>query len=101
MMTTREHFEKKAKEAGYDDFLHWCDCYDYETQPEKIVEWTDELLEALTVPYQCCPVCNGIGKVLADGFISNVYDTCKACHGAMVIPMHTLDKKKPGSPPWL
>ena len=44
-MTTREHFEKKAKEAGYDDFLHWCDYYDYEKQPEIIVEWTDELLK--------------------------------------------------------
>lgn len=46
------------------------------------------VLEA--VPYQCCPVCNGIGKVLADGFTSAVYQTCKVCNGAMIIPMHIL-----------
>ena len=45
MMTTREHFEKKAKEAGYDDFLHYCDCRHEEQQDVEIVEWTDKLLK--------------------------------------------------------
>lgn len=39
------------------------------------------------IPYQCCPVCNGHGRVLADGFTSNVYQMCKVCNGAMIIPM--------------
>lgn len=43
-----------------------------------------------TVPYQCCPVCNGTGKTVADGFTSAVYQTCKVCNGAMIIPMHIL-----------
>lgn len=43
------------------------------------------------VPYQCCPVCNGTGKTLADGFTSSVYQTCKVCNGAMIIPMHIVD----------
>lgn len=43
------------------------------------------------VPYQCCPVCNGTGKTVADGFTSSVYQTCKVCNGAMIIPMHIVD----------
>ncbi len=43
------------------------------------------------VPYQCCPVCNGTGKTVADGFTSCVYQTCKVCNGAMIIPMHIVD----------
>lgn len=39
-----------------------------------------------TIPYQCCPVCNGHGQVLADVFTSSVYQTCKVCNGAMIIP---------------
>jgi len=48
-MTTREFYETKAKECGYDDFLHWIDCSDYTLQPQKIVEWTDELVKNLTM----------------------------------------------------
>ena len=43
------------------------------------------------VPYQCCPVCNGTGKTVADGFTSSVYQTCKVCNGARIIPMHIVD----------
>lgn len=43
------------------------------------------------VPYQCCPICNGTGKTVADGFTSSVYQTCKVCNGAMIIPMHIVD----------
>lgn len=46
------------------------------------------VLEA--VPYQCCPVCNGKGEVLADGFTNSVYQTCKVCAGAMIIPMYII-----------
>lgn len=40
------------------------------------------------VPYQCCPVCDGKGQVVADGFTSAVYQPCVVCKGAMIIPMH-------------
>ena len=43
------------------------------------------------VPYQCCPLCNGTGQILADGFTSSVYQTCKVCNGARIIPMHIVD----------
>ena len=53
-------------------------------QQEKAPEQTEY------IPYQCCPVCNGLGQVLADGFIRAVYQPCKVCHGAMIIPMHKV-----------
>lgn len=43
-----------------------------------------------TVPYQCCPVCNGTGQTIADGFTSSVFQTCKVCNGAMIIPQHIV-----------
>lgn len=43
-----------------------------------------------TVPYQVCPLCNGTGQTIADGFTSAVYKVCKVCNGAMIIPMHIL-----------
>jgi hypothetical protein len=43
------------------------------------------------VPYQCCPLCNGNGQTVADGFTSSVYQTCKVCNGTMIIPMHIVD----------
>lgn len=43
------------------------------------------------VPYQCCPLCNGNGQTVADGFTSSVYQTCKVCNGAKIIPMHIVD----------
>ena len=43
------------------------------------------------VPYQCCPLCNGNGQTVADGFTSNVYQTCKVCNGARIISMHIVD----------
>ena len=43
------------------------------------------------VPYQCCPLCNGTGQIVADGFTSSVYQTCKVCNGARIIPMHIVD----------
>jgi len=43
-------------------------------------------------PYQCCPLCNGAGMILADGFTSNAYQTCTVCSGAKIIPMHVKYK---------
>lgn len=59
---------------------------DKKTEPEKPSVY--KVLE--TIPYQRCPVCNGAGRTVADGFTSAVYQTCKACNGAMIIPMHIL-----------
>lgn len=52
---------------------------------------TDANTVLAAVAYQCCPVCNGTGKTVADGFTSIVYQTCKVCNGAMIIPMHIVD----------
>lgn len=49
-MTTKEYYDKKAVEMHYEDFMHWIDCYDYKLQPQKIIEWTDELVKKLTIP---------------------------------------------------
>ena len=57
----------------------------------KTAEAKPELYTVLsTVPYQCCPVCNGIGETVADGFTSAMYQTCKVCLGEMIIPIHIL-----------
>jgi len=52
---------------------------------------TDVNTVLAAVPYQCCPVCNGSGKTLSDGFTSSIYQICKVCNGAMIIPMHIVD----------
>lgn len=44
------------------------------------------------VPYQGCPICDGAGRVIADGFTSSVYQTCTVCSGHKIIPMHVLPK---------
>ena len=42
------------------------------------------------VPYQYCPVCEGTGQtVTVYEFMSPVYQICKVCNGAMIIPMHS------------
>lgn len=50
------------------------------------------------VPYQCCPLCNGAGTTVADGFTSSVYKICRVCNGAGIIPMHIVDWKVPTGP---
>ena len=40
------------------------------------------------IKYQSCPLCNGNGQTVADGFTNSVYQTCKVCNGARIIPMH-------------
>ena len=35
--------------------------------------------------WQRCPVCDGNGQILADGFISSVYQTCPTCSGQRII----------------
>ena len=35
--------------------------------------------------WQCCPVCDGNGQILADGFISSIYQQCPTCSGQRMI----------------
>ncbi len=42
------------------------------------------------VPFQTCPICNVVGKIVADGFLSGIFQTCDVCHGQKIIPMATL-----------
>ncbi len=46
------------------------------------------------IPYQCCPVCNGAGKVISDGFTSTVYQICRVCNDAKIIPMYAPEPPK-------
>lgn len=46
------------------------------------------------VPYQVCPLCNGSGNNLADGFTSAVYQPCKVCYGSRIIPMYIIERDK-------
>ena len=63
-----------------------------ENQPSCLcAAQTDANTVLAAVPYQCCPLCNGNGQTVADGFTSSVYQTCKVCNGAMIIPMHIVD----------
>lgn len=55
-------------------------------------EWEAE--RGKSVPYQCCPICNGLGKVLAPNCTSSIYVTCDVCKGAKIIPMYTPTKNK-------
>lgn len=41
------------------------------------------------VPYQKCPLCDGTGQSLTDGFTS-IYDTCSVCKGIKIIPMFKI-----------
>ena len=47
--------------------------------------------QLFVVPYQTCPLCNGYGEILQDGFTSSVYKTCSICNGGKIIPMHIVD----------
>lgn len=49
-----------------------------------------EMSDISSVPYQTCPLCNGTGKILSDGFTSGLYQTCKVCKGAFLIPQFSL-----------
>jgi hypothetical protein len=44
------------------------------------------------IPYQICPICNGQGRVVADGFTSSVYQVCDVCNGMKIIPMQPLQQ---------
>ena len=40
------------------------------------------------VPYQCCPICNGLGYVPSVGLSTTVTNICTVCNGMKIIPMH-------------
>ncbi len=43
-ISTGKFYELKAKEGGYDDLREWLEFYDWDQQPQKIIEWTNELI---------------------------------------------------------
>lgn len=53
---------------------------------DAVVSKNNSYTVLATVPYQCCPVCNGRGEVVADGFTSSVYQKCTVCDGQKIIP---------------
>lgn len=52
-----------------------------------------------TVPYQKCPVCEGMGQIFVnqlDPYNTNSsigYKPCHVCGGSGIIPMHTINEK--------
>lgn len=46
-----------------------------------------------TVPYQCCPICNGSGNVPAPSYTSGVTITCDTCSGQKIIPQHIVSEE--------
>lgn len=42
-----------------------------------------------TVPYQCCPVCGGTGRVIT-ALSFACYETCDTCNGKKIIPQAVL-----------
>lgn len=42
--------------------------------------------------WQSCPICNGYGKVIADGYTSSVYSDCPVCNGTRLIQRPIVDK---------
>ena len=64
---------------------------------KKVVEATQELHkeDCRFIPYQKCPLCDGSGRVVAEGIPSGCYDTCSydtcpVCQGIKIIPMHEI-----------
>ena len=47
-----------------------------------------------TVPFQECPICDGSGKILQDGFTSGSYQTCPTCDGKRIIPEYHPPAKR-------
>jgi len=45
------------------------------------------------VPYQACPICNGSGEIVADGFTSGIMQACSVCHGEKIIPMCVIKQE--------
>lgn len=87
---------KKELELKFADFY-----YDKCGQPnlldkEDLWNWIEDNCiqntDIKTVPYQYCPICNGIGQVLADGCTANIFQPCKVCKGAMIIPQYIISK---------
>lgn len=42
-----------------------------------------------SVVWQRCPICEGKGKIAADGFTSAVYQQCPCCDGKRIISILT------------
>jgi len=90
--------EYQGKRFISDDFKSFEEAFSLKNQTYNYIE-TVELVkkdpthDIKVIPFQSCPICSGTGQVLADGFISSVYQVCNKCNGAMVIPMHVLKQK--------
>ena len=63
-----------------------------EAEKKELIEENKQLKENIYIPYQGCPVCQGEGQILADGFTSNVYQVCPCCKGDRKILMYLQNR---------
>lgn len=47
-----------------------------------------------SVPYQKCPLCNGLGMINVIPDDNSVRKQCSVCEGEKIIPMYCIEPKK-------
>jgi len=79
----------------------YIDGLDYESAKKFRVEFqavvdADAEKANLYVPYQKCPLCDGVGddRWMKQGVSSSLADPCTVCKGAKIIPMHLVAEKE-------
>jgi hypothetical protein len=56
----------------------------------KLIEKDDKVEAVAFGEWQVCPICNGSGEILADGYTSSVYQQCPTCSGNRIIQRPTI-----------
>jgi hypothetical protein len=81
---------------AFSEELHKDADIDFRKGIDFAFEWMREQMDKcdepkpIWIPYQVCPICNGQGRIVADGFTSSVYQDCPTCNGLRIIMMGKL-----------
>lgn len=57
----------------------------FESIAEEIKTFCLDTNRLNSVPYQRCPICNGLGRISPVGSSTVVFETCPTCYGARII----------------
>jgi hypothetical protein len=83
MLETTKHLRKLMLEEEATETLEIPENY-FVVKPTPIDPSNKKEYEVLkVVPYQACPICNGIGQL-------QNYSICNVCNGSKIIPMHIV-----------